>query len=121
DLASGELVPAQHELRAPADALARFVAIGGPKGASGARAGSDLRSIDVCCVFVYPADDPIEPMSRGRAVYNFAYFTKNLDALGHQALEGLARVLGNARCYRLREATPREALASLKAVLTEDR
>ena len=60
-------------------------------------------------------------MSRARAVYNFAYFTRNLDRLGHQALEGLASVLGNARCYRLREATPREALTSLKTVLSEDR
>ena len=102
-------------------ALARFVAIGGPNGASGARAGSDLRSIDVCCIFVYPALELIEPMSRARAVYNFAYFTRNLDRLGHQALEGLASVLGNARCYRLREATPREALTSLKTVLSEDR
>ena len=121
DLASGELIPPQHELRAPSDALARLAEIGGPNGGAGARGGYDLRSIDVCCIFVYPALEPIEPMSRARAVYNFAYFTKNLDRLGHQALEGLASVLGNARCYRLREATPREALTSLKTVLSEDR
>lgn len=116
DASSGRIVPSRTALRLPENALARFAAIGRE---GELRTPSIRRSIDVFCTYVFPADEPIEPISRGQAVYSLASMTKNLDQLGQAALEGLSSLVEQARCYRLRDSSAREALGSLKQVLAE--
>jgi hypothetical protein len=64
-------------------------------------------------------EEPVRPISRGATLYQLATLTKNLDVLRTEALRGLAKLLGGARCYELRQGQAADMLERLADVLDE--
>jgi hypothetical protein len=120
DPSSARVEAAQPTLDIPADALERLATIvpGNPE-APRASVG-ESGDVDVFCTFHYDAEaENIELLSHGFALYNLARLTRNLGRIPG-SLGTLSRLLREARCYQLQDATPRQSLDTLISVMAEE-
>lgn len=116
DVRSGGLVPPSREIKIPENAIDELRRMVGGDGRSDRTELKEQRTVDVVAL---PGsfEEPVGPVSRAMAVYQLGALAMNLTELpAADALEGLSRLVEEARCYGV-GGQGRELLATLADVM----
>jgi hypothetical protein len=115
DPSTGEAIPIRPLLDLPEDALERLAEIA-PGGKRDRIAVDEPTKIETV-ISIGLAEEMLQPVSAGLALYRLGSHALNLQELGPSGLEGLRRVVEGARCYEVRSAKPQEMLDALSSAI----
>lgn len=113
---SGRAVPVQSQLAVSPRSLEHLAKLAPTDGGDDRIVVERPLEVDAVC-FVALAEEPVRPVSRGFAVFQFAGQVVNLAKMGEAAVEGLGRLAERARCYEIQTKTPQSTFDALLAAL----
>lgn len=120
DPSDGALIPIGTGLVLPVDALARLGGLGSA-GHEDARFSIDRRLRVDAVLTPNPAFDTVDVGPRAEALHGVGALSANLGVLKEQGLEGLARLVQGARCYRVGVGPPHRMLEAMSAIARHER
>jgi hypothetical protein len=96
---TGKVLPVPLTLSLPDDAFARLADLAPSSPDESQPRGGGEGDVDAVVIFGGNRGSLLQPVSRAVALRDLAARTFNLDQHGRQGLEGLASLVGGARCY----------------------
>jgi hypothetical protein len=115
DLDSALATPIRPLLGVPDDAFASL-----SKSGAGSERALVERPLPIDVLFsIGSSDEPLQPVSKGVALYRLAHYAANLPRVGRRGFEAFGRVVAAADCVEVRADTRRVMLDSIVTALRE--
>jgi hypothetical protein len=107
DLKTGEVIPSPRSLQLDAAALEELARLVPSEPTVWPRAILDRRTtVELLCTMGSPGAEPVQPVSRGFALYVLASLAANLHEVGGAGLEALRQLVEQAACWEVSSQRP---------------
>jgi hypothetical protein len=114
DLENSEALPPPRSLQIDDGAISELARLIGSQTEPETRAVLDRpTAIDLVCTMTSYDSEPIQPVSRGRALYVLGSLAANLKEVGSTGLAALARLVEGAACWEIAGRDPRVVVDSV--------
>jgi hypothetical protein len=113
DLETGEIIPSPRSLHLDAEALEELARLVPSEPTAWPRATLERRTTpELVCTMGAPGPEPVQPVSRGFALYVLASLAANLHEVGGAGLEALRLLVEQAVCWQISSQRPQSMAES---------